>query len=57
MMNVFLCIFGLALIAAGLWGGKIVPPRPVDGRMAVGLLIGAAGIVLTIQALSRLVSI
>jgi hypothetical protein len=37
MINFFLFIFGLALIALGLWGGKIVPPRPVDSRMAAGL--------------------
>ena len=55
MINVFLFIFGLALIALGLWGGKFVPPRPVDGRMAAGLLMGIAGIVISVQALSRLI--
>ena len=55
MVNVFLFIFGITLIALGLWGGKFVPPRPVDSRMAAGLLAGVAGIVISIQALSRLI--
>jgi hypothetical protein len=55
MLNVFLFIFGLALVTVGLWAGKIVPPRPVDGRMAIGLLIGLSGVVIAVQALSHLV--
>jgi hypothetical protein len=55
MINVFLFIFGLALIALGFWGGKFISPRPVDSRMAVGLLAGVAGMMISIQALSRLI--
>ena len=55
MANVFLFLFGLTLIALGLWGGKFVPPRPVDTRMAAGLLAGVAGLVISLQALSRLI--
>ena len=55
VVNIFLFIFGLVLIALGLWGGKFVPPRPVDTRMAAGLLAGVAGVVISIQALSRLI--